>query len=158
MRKLSLLVPTLFLLLSGCAAMNAMKKEDGAAFSEAKVEPGKALVYVYRHDAVDGNFDPSVWVSGGRSFDLPNHRYAAVSVSPGKQTVRATWARRSDLAEAEAPLPVEAGQTYYVRVGIETYDSALGKSVVVFMNNTTSVKVVPREEAMKSLPATKSAY
>jgi hypothetical protein len=147
-------VAVLLALLSGCAGM----KEGGAAFTEAKVEPGKALVYVYRHDAVAGNFDPNVWVSGGRSFDLPNQRYAAVSVTPGKQTIRATWVRRSDLAEAEAPLPVEAGQTYYVRVSSQTHDTAMGKAVVFFMTNTTSVKVVPREEAMKDLPATKTAY
>src|SRR5688500_17648036 len=51
----------LLVLLSGCAST---MKEGGAAFSEAKVEPGKALVYVYRQDAVDGNFVPNVWIVG----------------------------------------------------------------------------------------------
>ena len=154
MRKLLLLVPALFLLLSGCAAM---KGSGGAVFSEATVEPGKALVYVYRHDDVDGEWVPTVWVPGTPSFDLPNRRYTTVSLPPGKHSVRASWVRRADLADADAPLVVESNQTYYVRVAIETHDSAMGKAVVFFMNNTTSVKVVPREEAMKSLPQTKSA-
>jgi hypothetical protein len=154
MKRLLSLVPALFLLLSGCAAM---KGSGGAAFSEASVEPGKALVYVYRYDEVDGNFDPTVWVTGAPSFDLPNRRYTTVNLPPGKHVVRATWVRRADLADADAPLIVESNQTYYVRVAIETHDSAMGKAVVFFMNNTTSVKLVPREEAMKSLPQAKSA-
>jgi hypothetical protein len=152
MRKLFLLVPALLLALSGCAT------QGGAAFSETKVEPGKALVYVYRQDEVDGDFVPYVWVTGGRSFDLPNRSYAAVSVPPGKHVVRATWAKRSNLAEAEATLNVEANQTYYVRVLSETHDAAVGKAVVFYMTKTTAVRQVPREEAMKALPATKSAY
>jgi hypothetical protein len=144
----------LLVLLSGCAST---MKEGGAAFSEAKVEPGKALVYVYRQDAVDGDFVPYVWVTGGRSFDLPNRRYAAVSVPPGKHVVKATWAKRSDLPEAEAAITVEPNQTYYVRVASETHDGAVGKAVVFYMTAKTSVRLVPRDEAMQSLPQTKSA-
>jgi hypothetical protein len=154
MRKLLLLVPALFLLLSGCAAM---KGSGGTAFSEAPVEPGKALVYVYRHDDVDGEWVPTVWVPGTPSFELPNRRYGAVNLAPGKHVVKATWLRRSDLPEAETSLSVEPNQTYYVRVSSATHDGAVGKAVVFYMTNTTSVAVVPREEAMKSLPQTKSA-
>ena len=100
-------------LLSGCAAM---KGSGGAAFSEAKAEPGKALVYVYRHDEVAGEWVPTIWVPGAPSFDLPNQRYAAVNLAPGKHVVKATWLRRSDLPEAETTLSVEPNQTYYVRV------------------------------------------
>jgi hypothetical protein len=143
----------LLALLSGCASM----KEGGAAFSEAKAEAGKALVYVYRQDAVDGNFVPNVWIVGARSFDLPNRRYAAVSVPPGKHVVKATWAKRSDLPDAETSISVEPNQTYYVQVTSETHDGAVGKAVVFYMTAKTSVRVVQRDEAMKSLPQTKSA-
>jgi len=152
MRRLLLLVPALLLVLSGCATT-----KGGAPFSEARVEPGKALVYVYRHDAVAGDWLPAIKIAGSPDFDLPNQRYAALSLAPGKHLVRANWPRRSDLAEAETSLTVEPNQTYYVKVASETHDGELGKAVVVYMSNKTSVRVVQREEAMKSLPQAKSA-
>jgi hypothetical protein len=153
MRKLLLLVPALFLALSGCAAT----PKGGAAFSEAnRAEPGKALVYVYRHDAVSGDWLPTVSIAGTPDFDLPNQRYAALNLTPGKHVVRATWPRRADLANAETALTVEPNQTYYVRVASETDDGALGKAVVFYMTAKTSVRVVPHDEAMKSLPQSKS--
>jgi hypothetical protein len=153
MRKLFLLLPALLLALSGCAT------KGGAPFSEAQVEAGKALVYIYRDDTVDGEWLPEVWIPGtaAPSFDLPNRRYAAVNLAPGKHVVKAMWVRRSDIPEAETTITVEPNQTYYVRVLYETHDGALGKSVVFYMNAKTAVRAVPREEAMKSLPKTKSA-
>ena len=153
MKRLLSLVPALFLVLSGCAATS----KGGAAFSEASVQPGKALVYVYRHDPVAGEWVPTVRIAGGPDFDLPNQRYAALNLAPGKHLVRAIWQRRSDVPEAETTLTVEANQTYYVKVASETHDGELGKAVVVYMTNKTSVRVVPREEAMKSLPQARSA-
>ena len=151
MRRLLLLVPALLLVLSGCAT------KGGAPFAEAQVEPGKALVYVYRHDPVVGEWLPTVSVAGGRHFDLSNQSYAALNLAPGKHLIRATWPRRSDIPQAETTLSVEPNQTYYVKVASETHDGALGKSVVFYMTNKTSVSVVPRDEAMKSLPQSKSA-
>jgi hypothetical protein len=152
MKHLLSLVPALFLVLSGCATT-----KGGAPFSEARVEPGKALVYVYRHDPVAGEWVPAIRVAGGPDFDLPNQSYAAFNLAPGKHLVRATWPRRSDVPEAETTLTVEPDQTYYVKVASETHDGALGKAVVFYMTNKTSVSVVQREEAMKSLPQAKSA-
>ena len=42
------------------------------------------------------------------------------------------------------------------KVSSGTHDGALGKAVVFYMSDKTSVRVVEREEAMKSLPKTKS--
>ena len=151
MRRLLLLVPALLLALSGCAT------KGGAPFSEARVEPGKALVYVYRHDAVAGDWLPTIRIAGAPEFDLPNQRYAALNLAPGKHLVRAIWPRRSDVPEAETTLTVEPNQTYYVKVASETHDGELGKAVIVYMTAKTSVRVVQREEAMKSLPQAKSA-
>jgi hypothetical protein len=151
MRRLLLLVPALLLALSGCAT------KGGAPFSEARVEPGKALVYVYRHDAVAGDWLPAIRIAGAPDFDLPNQRYAALNLAPGKHLVRAIWPRRSDVPEAETSLTVEPNQTYYVKVASETHDGELGKAVIVYMTAKTSVRVVQREEAMKSLPQAKSA-
>jgi len=151
MRRLLLLVPALLLALSGCAT------KGGAPFSEARVEPGKALVYVYRHDAVAGDWLPAIRIAGAQDFDLPNQRYAALNLAPGKHLVRAIWPRRSDVPEAETSLTVEPNQTYYVKVASETHDGELGKAVIVYMTAKTSVRVVQREEAMKSLPQAKSA-
>ena len=150
MRRLLLLVPALLLVLSGCAT------RGGVPFSEARAEPGKALVYVYRHDAVAGDWLPAIRVASAPDFDLPNQRYAALSLAPGKHLVRAVWPRRSDLAEAETTLTVEPNQTYYVKVASETHDGAMGTAVVVYMTAKTSVRAVQREEAMKSLPQAKS--
>jgi hypothetical protein len=151
MRRLLLLVPALLLALSGCAT------KGGAPFSEARVEPGKALVYVYRHDAVAGDWLPAIRIAGAPDFDLPNQRYAALNLAPGRHLVRAIWPRRSDVPEAETSLTVEPNQTYYVKVASETHDGELGKAVIVYMTAKTSVRVVQREEAMKSLPQAKSA-
>ena len=151
MRRPLLLVPALLLALSGCAT------KGGAPFSEARVEPGKALVYVYRHDAVAGDWLPAIRIAGAPDFDLPNQRYAALNLAPGKHLVRAIWPRRSDVPEAETSLTVEPNQTYYVKVASETHDGELGKAVIVYMTAKTSVRVVQREEAMKSLPQAKSA-
>jgi len=150
MRKLSLLVPALLLALSGCAT------QGGAAFSEANVEPGKALVYVFRNDSVSGEFTPMVTVSSARSFDLPNHSYAALNVAPGTQRIDAEWGKRSQLTPNSTSATFEAGRTYYVRVSSGTHDGALGSAVVFYMSDKTSVRVVERDEAMKSLPKTKS--
>jgi hypothetical protein len=152
MKRLLSLVPALFLVLSGCATT-----KGGVAFSEASAQPGKALVYVYRHDAVAGDWLPAIRIAGAPDFDLPNQRYAALNLAPGKHLVRAVWPRRSDLAEAETTLTVEPNQTYYVKVASETHDGELGKTVIVYMTAKTSVRVVQREEAMKSLPQAKSA-
>jgi hypothetical protein len=151
MRRLLLIVPALLLALSGCAT------KGGAPFSEARVEPGKALVYVYRHDAVAGDWLPVVRIAGAPDFDLPNQRYAALNLAPGRHLVKAVWPRRSDVPEAETSLTVEPNQTYYVKVASETHDGELGKAVIVYMTAKTSVRVVQREEAMKSLPQAKSA-
>ena len=151
MRRLLLLVPALLLALSGCAT------KGGAPFSEARVEPGKALVYVYRHDAVAGDWLPAIRIAGAPDFDLPNQRYAALNLAPGRHLVRAIWPRRSDVPEAETSLTVEPNQTYYVKVASETHDGEVGKAVIVYMTAKTSVRVVQREEAMKSLPQAKSA-
>jgi hypothetical protein len=151
MRRLLLLVPALLLALSGCAT------KGGAPFSEARVEPGKALVYVYRHDAVAGDWLPAIRIAGAPDFDLPNQRYAALNLAPGRHLVRAIWPRRSDVPEAETSLTVEPNQTYYVKVASETHDGELGKAVIVYMTAKTSVRVVQRDEAMKSLPQAKSA-
>jgi hypothetical protein len=151
MRRLLLLLPALLLALSGCATT-----KGGAPFSEARVEPGKALVYVYRHDPVAGEWVPAVRVAGGPDFDLPNQRYAALNLAPGKHLIKAVWPRRSDVPEAETTLTLEPNQTYYVKVASETHDGALGKAVVFYMTNKTSVSLVQREEAMKSLPQAKS--
>jgi hypothetical protein len=151
MRKLFVLVPALLLALSGCAT------QGGAPFSEARAEPGKALVYVYRSDTVAGEWVPTVKVEGTPNFDLQNDRYAALNLAPGKHVVRAEWPRRSDVGTAEAALNVEANQTYYVKVAAETHDGAVGKAVVFYMNAKPSVRVVQRDEAMKSLPQAKSA-
>jgi Protein of unknown function (DUF2846) len=153
MRRLLLLVPALLLVLSGCAATT----KGGAAFSEARVEPGKALVYVYRHDAVAGEWAPAISIAGAPGFDLPNQRYAALNLAPGPHLVRALWPRRSDIPNAETTLSVEPNQTYYVRVASETHDGAMGSAVVFYMTAKTSVRAVQREEAMKSLPQAKSA-
>ena len=152
MRRLLLLVPALLLVLSGCTTI-----KGGAAFSEASVQPGKALVYVYRHDPVAGEWVPLIRIAGGPDFDLPNQRYAALNLAPGKHLVRAIWPRRSDVPEAETTVTVEANQTYYVKVASETHDGELGKAVIVYLTGKTSVRVVQREEAMKSLPQAKSA-
>ena len=152
MRKLLLLVPALLLALSGCAT------KGGAAFSEASAQPGKSLVYVYRHDAVAGEWMPTVRIAGTPNFDLPNQTYAALNLAPGKHVVEATWLRRSDLANVETALTVEPNQTYYVKVAAETHDGAVGTAVIVYMTAKTSVRVVQREEAMKSLPQSKSAF
>jgi hypothetical protein len=158
MRKLlSPLVPVLFpallLALSGCAAM----PKTGSPFSESRAEPGKGLVYVYRDDAVSGEWLPTIRLAGQQDFDLPNKHYAAISLAPGKHVVRADWPRRSDLANVEAPLTVEPNQTYYVKVASETHDGAVGKAAVFYMTAKTSMRVVERDEAMKSLPQTRSA-
>ena len=152
MRRLLLLVPALLLVLSGCAATS----KGGAAFTEASAEPGKALVYIYRHDSVSGEFTPMVTVSGARSFDLPNLGYAALNVAPGSRRIETDWGKRSQLAPNSTPVNFEAGRTYYVRVSSGTDDAALGKAVVFYMSDKTSVSVVERDEAMKSLPKTKS--
>jgi hypothetical protein len=154
MRRLLLLVPALLLVLSGCAATS----KGGAAFTEASVEPGKALVYVYRHDSVSGEFTPMVAVSGARSFDLPNHSYAALNVAPGSQRIDVDWGKRSQLTPNSSSVKLEAGRTYYVRVSSGTHDGAMGKAVVFYMSDKTSLTVVERDEAMKSLPQTKSAF
>ena len=151
MRRLLLVVPALLLVLSGCAT------KGGAPFSEARVEPGKALVYVYRHDVVMGEWLPAIRVAGAPGFDLANQRYAALNLAPGKHLIKAVWPRRSDMPEAETTLNVEPNQTYYVKVAAETHDASLGKAVVFYMTAKTSVSVVQREEAMKSLPQSKSA-
>src|SRR5687767_3028098 len=124
MRKLFVLVPALLLALSGCAT------QGGAVFSEARAEPGKALVYVYRHDTVSQEWVPTVRIDGTPNFDLENQRYAALNLAPGKHVVRALWPRRSDLAAAETTLTLEPNQTYYVKVGSETHDGEIGKAVV----------------------------
>jgi hypothetical protein len=151
MRRLPLLVPALLLVLSGCAT-----SKGGAAFTEASIEPGKALVYVYRHDSVSGEFTPMVTVGGTRSFDLPNLSYAALNVAPGSRRIDTDWGRRSQLAPTSNAVNFEAGRTYYVRVSSGTHDGAVGKAVVFYMSDKTSVQVVERDEAMKSLPKTKS--
>jgi hypothetical protein len=153
MRKLLSLVPALFLALSGCASL----PKEGAPFSEARAEPGKALVYVYRDDTVAGEWLPTIKLAGERDFDLPNKRYATVNLAPGQYVIRASWPRRSDLANVEAPLTVEANQIYYVKVASGTDDGAVGKAVVFYMTDKTSMRVVQRDEAMKSLPQTRSA-
>src|ERR1700741_84828 len=140
MRRLLLLVPALLLALSGCAT------KGGAPFSEAPVEPGQAAGYVYRHDAVAGDWLPAIRITGAPDFDLPNQRYAALNLAPGKHLVRAIWPRRSDVPEAETSLTVEPNQTYYVKVASETHDGELGKAVIVYMNAKTSVRVVQRDE------------
>jgi hypothetical protein len=150
MRKLFLLVPVLLLALSGCAT------QGGAAFSEARAEPGKALVYVYRHDSVSGEFTPMVTVTGARSFDLPNHSYAALNLAPGTHRIDTEWGKRSQLAPNSSSVVLEAGRTYYVRVSSGTHDGAVGTAAVFYMSSKTSVSVVERDEAMKSLPKTKS--
>ena len=152
MRRLLLLVPALLLVLSGCAATS----KGGAAFTEASMEPGKALVYVYRHDSVSGEFTPMVTVSGTRSFDLPNLSYAALNVAPGSSRIDTDWGRRSQLTPTSNAVNFEAGRTYYVRVSSGTHDGAVGSAVVFYMSDKTSVRVVERDEAMKSLPKTKS--
>lgn len=152
MRRLLLIVPALLLALSGCATTS----KGGAAFTEASVEPGKALVYVYRHDSVSGEFTPMVTISGAGSFDLPNLGYAALNVAPGNHRIETNWGRLSQLAPTSNSVNFEAGRTYYVRVSSGTHDGALGKSVVFYMSDKTSVQVVERDEAMKSLPKTKS--
>ena len=152
MRKLFLLVPALLLALSGCAT------PGGAPFSEASAQPGKALVYVYRADTVSGEFTPMVTVSSARSFDLPNHSYAALNVAPGTQRIDTDWGKRSQLAPNSTSATFEAGRTYYVRVSSQTHDGAVGTTAVFYLTDKTSVRVVERDEAMKSLPKTKSAF
>jgi hypothetical protein len=152
MRKLLSLAPLLFLVLSACAT------KGGAPFAEAGAEPGKALVYVFRNDSVSGEFTPLVTVSGARSFELPNHSYAALNVAPGSGRVDADWGRRSQLAPNSTPVAFEAGRTYYVRVSSGTHDGAVGSAAVFYLSDKTAVRVVERDEAMKALPKTKSAF
>ena len=126
MKKLFLLVPVLLLALSGCAT------KGGATFSEASAQPGKSLVYVYRHDAVAGEWMPTVRIAGTPNFDLPNQTYAALNLAPGKHVVEATWLRRSDLAKPRSgPLIVEEyDATCVVPPGAKAELDAAGNIVI----------------------------
>lgn len=80
------------------------------------VPPGKAFVYVYRHNAYLGRvLSPAVYCDDAQVASISNGSYFIVKVAPGTHKFRS-----NDRAKTEVTVDAKAGEKYYVRVEIHT--------------------------------------
>ncbi len=108
--------------LAGCAA-------HGPAFSEVKASEDRALVYIYRPAAYMLSADTAVFdVNGQRVLSLNSGGYSYVRLPPGHYEIKQGWGAglmvlnhpemKQDIT---VPFDVRAGETHYVRLGIDSF-------------------------------------
>ena len=93
--------------LAGCAA-------TGTAFQRAaEVAPDKALIYIYRDQAMHGAaFTPDVTINETTRFALQRGGYYPYVATPGKVTIKVT-----NVGSMTKIIEAVAGETYYVKAG-----------------------------------------
>jgi hypothetical protein len=154
-RALATLAAFFFLLLVSCAPL-----PGGAPFAEVAypTEQSRALVFIYRHDELAGARTPTVEVSGQPKMEFHNLGYAWLSLPPGTYRIRAIWPRDTGLQPAEDSFTFEPNRTYYVRLAAtktSTTAAVTGSRVLPIafaFSGVTSVRIVEREKALKTLP------
>lgn len=117
-----LVMSTAALLLAGCA---------GPRYGEISaqipaIEAGNGRIYVYQPAQVDGAnaAEPAILVDGRKVGRSKPGRFFFVDRPAGAHTVATTLYKRA--ARAELPVPLEAGQTRYVRTDIINGAQVLG--------------------------------
>ncbi len=102
----------LLITLPGC--MTSMEPSVYNARPLAGPGPGRALVVLYRESQFGGSVIPFGISEDGRSLGrLGNGHYVRVETTPGRHSFTA-----SSEAKETKSFPVEAGRTYYLRVGV----------------------------------------
>lgn len=119
------------LMTAGCAATGGKKYE------EARIEPDKAGIYIYRPASkVGGNVIYPVYINGRKVMRLPQTAYYVYYAEPGAVTITA----RTPENEAVIELDAKAGEIYYVKGG-----ATLGEKT----GRATLTKVSPERGAVE---------
>jgi len=126
--------------LAGCAA-------TGAAFQQAAhVSPDKALIYVYRDQAMHGAaFTPDVSINDTTKFALQRGGYYPYVAEPGKVTIKVT-----NVGSMTKVIDAVAGETYYVKAGMINPDG-LGNSLCAGGQNRYRDQGAPGVQADRRL-------
>ena len=104
-----LIVGILFSLLTACAAHTP--------FQNINPDEGKALVYVFRPNSPFARGEMmEVEANGAKQDLLLNNAYIPVQVTPGANTLKAQFKKRSLGKPTSMNLTTSAGETYYVKV------------------------------------------
>jgi hypothetical protein len=106
MNRRSLLLLAVFV--SGCAATGPVYRPV------ENVDPGNALVYVYRGTGFAlGGRTAYFYVDGVNVFDLDQGGYSWVSLPPGRYKFKQSWPVDIPARSTELDLEVRAGETQY---------------------------------------------
>lgn len=112
------------LILTGCASVPMASLEKDTAAKAFATQPGKANIYVYRHETMGAAVKMPVALNGKLVGDTAAKTYLLLDVEPGNHTLVSK-------TENDAVLNVaaEAGKNYYVwqevKMGLWSARSAL---------------------------------
>jgi Protein of unknown function (DUF2846) len=136
------LAAAVLFLAAACASVDLAPPDQDAKAKAMEPPPGKALVYVYRSEALGSAVKMNVMVNGKLLGQTAAHTYFLVATPPGKVTV-------TSLAEdtSELELQVSAGQKYFVweevKMGAWSARSALSqKGAPEGMNGVQQCKLI----------------
>ena len=144
-RLFSLVLASAVLSLTGCAS-------TGPAFQRmAEVAPDKALIYIYRDQALHGAaFTPSVTINETTKFDLQRGGYYPYVATPGKVTIKVT-----NVGSMSKVIDAVAGETYYVKAG--TIPMGLGIPFVQAAKTDIAVRELQECKLLAALPSNPAA-
>ena len=130
--------------LAGCAAAT------GPAFQRAAdVAPDKALIYIYRDQAMHGAaFTPTVTVNETTRFALERGGYYPYVATPGKVTIKVT-----NVGSMTKVIDAVAGETYYVKAGTVV----MGLGIPFVQAAKTEIAVKELQECKLLLASTSDA-
>ncbi len=119
---------------AGCAAIPRAPREADARARSMDVPPGRALVYVFREDALEGERTLPLYANAERIGDLPRDAYWLLEVAPGELRLAFPLGDGATVLRME----VEAGRRYFVRQAIQRWPMTLLK--------VQTAKLVPTDE------------
>ena len=110
-RNALLLLPLcmLLLMMTGCATVSMMASDDDARAKTFAVKPGKANIYLYRHETFGAAIKMPVSVNGRMAGQTASKTYFLWEVDPGTYDISSHTENTSTIK-----LIVEAGKNYFV--------------------------------------------
>jgi len=148
MKTYQILLSITLLTMFGCATAN------GPAFNRTSRKEEKSTIYIYRlsYGGNQSAYSPTVIVDSKEIMKLPRLGYTVLEVEEGSYTIGFKHNPLAGYKPVYYKLDVEKGKEYFVKI-TDGYNASGG--VMIKMNYTSTIEILPEEVAISELSQTK---